>query len=381
MRRDDLFNAIGMVDDELLARCEKHRTSFIANTEAPKTSLHLKRALFLAAIIALMALLMGSAIVTLVKMRVKNVTLYVPSTETAGFDILPSEETVAPHIVYEGEVVHFDEVQDVFIQLGTYYPQQIPEGYTMTFVSGDAPLQNQVIHYENDAGDMIKYWIYVGDSASSIEIYGIEDKLDVDINGQPGILYKQAGGSRMLIWVNEKQGYGFALSVNDPSVDILAMAESTGEGEMLTATRSDVTLKALEELGDFVPEYLPDGFEELAVQGSPLSEGSNWYSYVRKWYVNKAENTNIYFEYETYKIITEDGYSDDAKTVCSFFMPKNRDGELLAETVEINGMFGYFSRTDVVWADPEKHMVYHLHSKHITIEELLNTARSIVPNQ
>ena len=65
--------------------------------------------------------------------------------------------------------------------------------------------------------------------------------------------------------------------------------------------------------------YLPEGYEEQGVMGSPLEEGGGWYSYVRKYYVNKAENTRIYFEYETYAIDTESGYEDSTRTVCSFY--------------------------------------------------------------
>lgn len=393
MRREDLFHAIGMVDNKQLFRCDKLMNPSVftlwedSNMSNGKYSENarprrIKTVWLIAAIIALMLLLMGSAIAALVTMRVEEVEMHGQTggkhdTEEVSTDDLHEEETVKLEEVYEGEKISFDAVHDVFIELGAYYPQEIPEGYTMTFFSNDAPLQNQVIHYENDAGDLIKYWLYVGSPASSIEIYEIEKRTEVDINGQHGILYEQKGGRCTLVWINSTKGYGLALQANDPAVDFLAMAESTAEGEPLTSTRSDETVKALEELGDFNPEYLPEGFEELSVQGSPLSEGSNWYSYVRKWYVNKAENTNIYFEYETYVIVTEDGYTDDARTACSFYIP----GYTVGEEVEINGMFGIADKNDIAWADPEAHVVYHLHSEDISEDELLKIAQSIIRNQ
>ena len=96
------------------------------------------------------------------------------------------------------------------------------------------------------------------------------------------------------------------------------MARGSAPGEELIPTNSESTDKALAELGDFRPDHLPEGFVELDVLGCPLEEGGGWYSYVRRWYANKAENTRIYFEYETYAIDTEMGYTDDAKTICSF---------------------------------------------------------------
>ena len=389
MRREDLFLAIGKVEEERLARCEKRRRPSARTFEEDTVMRnHIRKVWLIAAIIALMVLLMGSAVTALIKMRVEDVKLIaqVGEMQLAETDIQSPEETVESTVTeytYEGEKVTFEDVKDVFLDLGTYYPQNIPAGYTMTFVSGDAPLNNQVIRYENGSGGLIEFHIYIGGPASSIEIYGIERQSEITVNGQSGLLYEQKGGSRTLVWINKTQGYGFALQGNDPAVDLLAMAESTAEGERLVPTRTPQTKKALEQLGNCSPEYLPEGYEELTVQGSPLSEGSGWYSYVRKWYVNRTENTNIYLEYETYNIITEEGYTDDARTACSFLIPGYhilRD-EIVGVEVEINGMFGIADQQDIAWADPEKHIVYHLHSEDVTAEELLKIAQSITPQE
>jgi hypothetical protein len=286
-------------------------------------------------------------------------------------------ETVIVGKVVEGEKVSFEEVHDEFIELEAYYPQWIPEGYEMTFVSNDAPMQNRVIHYENEAGGLVKYWIYLGDPASYIEIYGIEEKMDVEVNGLPGILYQQSGNTQTLVWADESKGFGFALRGNDPAVDLLAMAKSTALGEELTPTHSAETQQALEELGDFSPLDLPEGYEELDVQGWP--KGDDWYSYVRKWYVNKAENTQIYFEYESYRIVTEDGYTDDARTVCSFFIPGYHilKNEVVGEEIEVCGMFGIMTDNHIAWADPQRKVVYHMYSESVTGEALLEVAQSV----
>lgn len=377
MRREDLFNAIGMVDNERLDRCDKkmnpsvvtHREDFKMNnggkysTKSKRKSI--PRLWLIAAIVATMVFLMGSAIAAFVTMDVDDVKVNTGDGET-----------------HEGEKVNFGEVHDVFIELGSYYPQEIPEGYTMTFVSEGAPLQNQNIDYENESGNYISYWIYIGDPASNVEIYDIVSKTDIDVNGQNGILYEQEDGCRALVWINEGQGYGFALRTDDTAVDLLAMAESTAEGEPLVPTRSESTIKAVEELGDYFPTYLPEGYVEQGTMGSPLEDGSGWYSYVRKWFVNKDENAQIYFECETYRIVTEDGYTDDAKTICSFFIPGCNilKGEIVGEEVEINGMYGLAAENDIAWANPETHVVYHLYSKDVTGEELLKVAQSMIQN-
>lgn len=373
MTGEQLFIAIGMVEESCLARCEYDEQPGLV-TDREDSKMKVNKIWLIAAIVALMVLLMGSAIAALVKMDVESTKVIMPSQE------IVDGETVFVDKVFEGEKVTFEEVHDEFIELEAYYPQMIPEGYEMTFVSNDAPMQHRVIHFENGAGNLIKYWLYLGDSASVIEVYEIQEKIEVDVNGLPGILYVQSGNTRTLVWADEDKGFGFALRANDPVVDLLAMAESTAKGEELTPTHSAETLQALEELGDFSPLDLPEGYEELDVQGWPLS--GDWYSYVRKWYVNKAENTRIYFEYETYRIVTEDGYTDDAKTAASFFIPGyvSRREEVVAEDVEICGMVGIMTQQHIAWADPDTHKVFHIYSEDVTGEELLEVARSVVRN-
>lgn len=377
MTREDLLYAIGTVEESRLARCENKRNPSVTNSEEDfrmkngkyintGRSAGMKRIWLIAAVIALAAVLMGSAIAALVSMKTDDVKVMTENGE-----------------IHEGEKVEFEEVHDVFIELGSWYPQEIPEGYTMTFVSDGAPYQNQNIIYKNDEGDEIWYWIYIADPASGAEVYDIVSKTEVKINGQDGILYEQVGDYRTLVWINEQQGFGFKLSTADTVVDLIAMAENTAEGEKLTPTRAEETKQAIAELGDFAPTYLPDGFEEQGVQASPLSDGGGWYSYVRKWYVNKTENTKIYFEYETYVIVTEDGYADDAKTVCSFWIPgcDILRGIMVGEEVEINGMYGIASGNHIAWADPETHRVFHLTSEDILGDDLLKVAQSIVENR
>ena len=366
MKEKRLLIALGSVNDKFIEEM------YEPHAEEKKTIGHYssRRLWLIAAIIALMLFLMGSAITALVKMRVEPVKVNV---QNGG------NQTATTHS-HEGERVNFDEVQDVFIELGSYYPQEIPGGYTMTFVSDPSAQQDQIVRYENAAGDWLTFRIYIAHEASAVEVYNIEKKRDVSINGHAGILYEQTEGDRVLVWVDEKNGYGFSLRAEDESVDLIVMAESTAEGEPLTPTYAEQKEKAIQQLGDYSPTYLPDGFEEQGVQASPLEDGGDWYSYVRKWYVNKTDNTQIYLEYETYRIITEDGYTDDAKTACSFLIPGYDilRGQTAGEEIEINGLFGIATNCDIAWADPENHVVYHLHSEDVMGEELLRVAQSML---
>ena len=113
--------------------------------------------------------------------------------------------------------------------------------------------------------------------------------------------------------------------------------------------------------------------------GCPIEQGGGWYSYIRRWYVNKAENTRIYFEYETYAIDTEAGYTDDARTACSFFIPGCiiDDGIVVGEEGEVCGMYALITGNHIAWADPDRHVAYHIYSEDVIDEELLKVAKSV----
>ena len=356
MKGKDLFLGLSYVNQNFIEEAETV-TRF-----KEKAPLSPRRIVLIAATVALMLFLLGCAVKALISMRVEEVAQY---SDKGQF--------------MTGEAVHFDKTNNVFIELGAYYPQEIPEGYTMTFVSDGAPLQHQRITYEGSGELYFDYAMMLGDPASSVEVYDITEKTEVDINGCAGIHYQHAGGLQTLVWIEEEQGFGFVLRTNDPGLDLLRIARSTAPGTPLTPTRSESTVKALEELGDFSPAYLPEGYEEQGVMGSPLSEGGGWYSYVRKYYVNKVENTRIFFEYESYAIDTEMGYEDSAKTACSFYIPgcDILSGTLVGEETEIGGMYALVTGNHIAWADPESHTVFHLTSEDVLGEDLLRVAQSI----
>ena len=77
--------------------------------------------------------------------------------------------------------------------------------------------------------------------------------------------------------------------------------------------------------------------------------------------------------------MTEDGYSYDPEAACACYMHRNRQGEIEAEEIQVNGMFGYVRRNHIAWADPHKHVVFHLYSEDLSGEELLEVARSVFP--
>ena len=145
MRREDLFDAIGMVNEDRLIRCEKLRKPsvttqrkdigmHIGKYERTGKTRHIKRVWLIAAIITLMTLLMGSAIVKLVSMRTEKtgVVIHHQQTQQDNNDstVNKDDQTTQTTEIHEGEKVVFDEVQDVFVELKPYYHICIRRGTT-----------------------------------------------------------------------------------------------------------------------------------------------------------------------------------------------------------------------------------------------------------
>ena len=102
MRREDLFVAIGEVEESRLARCEKvMNPSVIVYWEDPKMhgKTSAKKFWLIAAVAALMLLLMGSAIAAMVRMNVEETKVIIPSQE------IVNGETVVVDKVIEGKKV------------------------------------------------------------------------------------------------------------------------------------------------------------------------------------------------------------------------------------------------------------------------------------
>ena len=95
MRREDLFAAIGEVEESRLAMCEKvMNPSVIVYWEDPnmfgKTSA--KKLWLIAAVAALMLLLMGSAIAAMVKMDVEETKMIMEKEEVVEGKVCESLE-------------------------------------------------------------------------------------------------------------------------------------------------------------------------------------------------------------------------------------------------------------------------------------------------
>lgn len=299
------------------------------------------------------------------------------SVEDESVDILTMAESVAPGPALEisptylgpDYTIELEQDSETYVGWEPVYPQQVPDGYAVTFVS-DTAYGQQNIDYENADGNTIYFTLYFRLGQWGRQFSGLGQPEQVDINGHTGYRID----AHHLVWVDEARGFGFSLCA-DADVDLLTVARSVAPGPVLTPTNADWTVKALEQLGDYQITALPDGMVEDGLIGAPLEEGGGWYSYVRRWYFDRKTNQDIYFEYESY-VADRTSAEDVARMYVG-------EGDNLVQMVTVNDCPGAAFQTDddasVIWivGDGTKGVQFKLYSETYSAEELLKIAESV----
>ena len=262
--------------------------------------------------------------------------------------------------------IELEQDPNVYVEWQSVYPKSIPEEYELEYV-GTRAYGEQTIEWKNSEGDTITYILYFRLGQYERQFEGIGHPEPVIVNGLAGF---KTGNS--LLWADGNLGFGYELWTTG-EVDLIALAESVGPGPELAPT-NDKTAVALEELGDYQLTELPDNMIEDGISGSPLEDGGDWYSYVRRWYYDTTNNDHVYFTYET--------YSTDCNTeqeVLQLFVP-------VFTEPEFSSVQGYPAitlqdehRAHVAWmiGDVNKGVSFQLYSEQFTVEELIKMAESV----
>lgn len=299
------------------------------------------------------------------------------SVEDPNVDILAMAESVAPGAPLEIQnnsigpdwSIEMQQDQTAYSGWESIYPQALPEGYTLAYVS-DRAYGQQFIRYDNAAGDTISFTFYFRISEYGLDFSGMGTPQKVDINGNTGYLMDHA-----LLWADAVKGYGYSLSATQ-DVDLVAIAKSVAAGPELTSSETAKNEQALAELGDYNITALPAGMEEDSFTGCPLEDGGGWYAYIRRWYYNRQTNEALYFTYES--------YVSDAASLEDIVQMQIGDARFYsADFMTINGCTGAASQLDnhakVVWVQgtPAKGVCFQLISDDLSVEALLKIAESV----
>lgn len=265
--------------------------------------------------------------------------------------------------------VSFDAADGDYIALGNRYPQTIPDGYALDFVSEPSG-GSQRVTYADDAGHYIAFLVQRAGSHGDIGINHVVSQESVTLPTGKGTLYTQENGA-ILVWTDDAAGLGYALDTDDLSADLVAMAESVRASDTaLTPTYDGLKAEALAELGDYQITALPENFVLETFTAMPTSQGGGWYGYVNRHYVDTAANTYLTLNYETYSL---DGQENTAQNVLALYGG--------GDSVSVSGHEGVCFTGDgytvVRWVDTDACLVFALTSDTLTPVELVQLAQSV----
>ena len=126
--------------------------------------------------------------------------------------------------------IDFAKTDDAKPELGFYYPECIPDGYTKVFVS-EYDNRMQTVVYENPQGAELRYIYETAGEGGQVSFENIRSEETVDINGSSGTLYTLSDSSRILLWTNDAAGIGFTLTATDKNIDLIKMATSVAPSD------------------------------------------------------------------------------------------------------------------------------------------------------
>lgn len=280
--------------------------------------------------------------------------------------------------VYEAQYQFPKEDPGAYIELGYWKPTEIPAGYEESFLS-DRAYGAQVILYENEAGEEIRFEYAKPSGFGGVTMYGVVSEETVDIGGCEGTLFRKTQGGS-LFWLQEMYGIGFYLTSFDPSVDLVAMARSVVICEPYGSPETDEnTEAALLQLGSYNAAWLPEGFTERDIMGCPVPE-DGWYGYVRRFYTDKAANREAVLWYEPFVIPPD---AETADPAAHFRSIHNEDAHV-ATTIDeasVNGLVAMIhvarDMNSIHWLDTEHGLEFGISSAALSVEELLQMAESV----
>lgn len=371
MKPEDLFSAIGGVESSRLQRTElsaqPSRTPEEEPNMHPRNFKKLTRNLLIAAaVLALLSVTVYAASVARIRLEVTKYQQHEPVTEET-----PTESCNVE--------IDFQRTTNEYLELPSCYPQLIPEGIEIGFVS-DASMGFQRIVYQDEAGEFaFDFTAELGSDGLQRYLENVVNEEAVTVCGCPGTIYTTEGGARTIVWFQESQGVGYTMYFADPTLDILAIANSVAQGEPLTPTRASGTQKALEELGDYRITALPEGFQQTDFMASPLEDGGGWYAYVRRWYGDTVTTEGtIYLEYESFRLVSDEP-EDSSHPLPDM---ENAPETVIAmygggEPTELCGMPGAIQEGQAVWVDWEAQVCFRIIASGRSADEVAALAQSV----
>lgn len=244
MNGKDLFLGMNYVNAKFVDEAET-----VTNLKGERKIIPLRKAVLIAAIIALLAFTVTACAVVIQRIRMNLVQHNVPTqTEIVTADTDKSQEVHPVNVLTD------------------CYPQTIPEGYQILCGS---PLNHNSrnIQYCNENGNSIYFRISNVSTDENIALKPPVEEAKVTLTCGEATL-RTNESAQVLTWYNEGEGYEASLFTDDVNTDLLSMAESVDYG---TSIPVSVWYHCGQEWNPWYPQTLPAGYTYKDV--TPVSNG------------------------------------------------------------------------------------------------------------
>ena len=250
MNGKDLFLGMNYVKAKFIDEAET-----VTELKGERKAMSFRKAVLIAAVIALLAVTITACAYAIQRIKMNLVQHNVP-VET---------EVIVPDIEYPDETMPVNILTD-------YYPQILPEGYTILSGSPTSHTARSIV-YQNENGRSIHFQISTIPQEHDIALRPpVEESV---INFSCGeATYLKNEDAQVLIWHDEQEGYDASLFTDDINVDLISMADSMGYGNSIPLS---IWYHRGEEWNPWYPQVLPEGYTCIDV--TPVSNGYQTFTY------------------------------------------------------------------------------------------------------
>lgn len=372
MKPEDLFAAIGCTEFSFLEESEltvSQSSQVLCKEETTmkqKSSRALRMLLIAAAIISILTATAFALTNARIQMNVSKFQEGEPVTEQ------PTGSYAAK--------IEFQQTGNEYFELESIYPQNIPEGYTLAYISDQAMGMQSLFYHDSEGNFAFDYNMQLGRSNRPIEIAGVAEEKDITVNGNPGVLYTTTLGEKAVAWYQPEDGIGFTMFFADKNLgtaEALTIAQSVGPGKPLTPTQISAVQEIPKKIGDYRISTLPTDFVETDFSASLLAYTEGWDSFISRYYGNKVTTDNtIVFEYFHFQLQTAEAdklLGETAEDPVFEYMKYIG----ISESTLIHGMPGVIQENGVFWVDREAQILFHIYAPGRPTQEMLDLADSV----
>ncbi len=304
----------------------------------------------------------------------------------------------------EGEngdyAIEFTSADNNPVELGYWFPEAIPKEYIQSFDSGMFLGKRTVIFKKNE-NDFFTFTFFKTEYKKSFDAKNVKSVEKCKVSETKGYIFtfqmepdyserrkpmneennyiKYSLPETAVVWTDPERGIGFVLDyVGEENHDIIAIAESVVQKAPPEENSYYLYYQAaLRKLGDYRPNYLPEGYSETQTKGMPasISTSGDYYGFVYRFY----ENPGFYDITLVYEFIP---YSEEWRAFYNSFDIDEEKivaiGEAEAKFIRYNGngRIGIIWE-EKVWEDRNVMLTFTITANGISEEELLKVAESI----